>query len=64
MARYSSLLGICIEILYNFCNIDLCASGELLSDSDTFTIVEHHLDQTGSIRVYLLKFPYPCIILD
>jgi hypothetical protein len=64
MARYSSPLAICIEIVYNFCNIDPCASDKILSNSGTFTIVEQHSDQNGSIRVYLLKFPYSCILAD
>ncbi len=62
MARYSSQLGTGIEVVYRSCSIDLRAFGKLLSDSGTFIIVEQHLDQDGSIRVYQLKLPYDCII--
>jgi len=62
MARYSSLLGTGIEVVYRFCCTNLSASGKLLSDSGTFVIIEQHLDQNGSIRVYQLKLPYDCII--
>ena len=62
MARYSSLLGTGVEVVYRFCCIDLSASGKLLSDSGTFVIIEQYHDQNGSIRVYQLKLPYDCII--
>ena len=62
MARYSSLLGTGIEVVYRYWNIDLRVSGKLLSDSGTFIIVAQHLDQDGSVRVYQLKLPYDCII--
>lgn len=62
MAQYSSLLGTGVEVAYRFCCTNLSASGKLLSDSGTFVIIEQHLDQNGSIRVYQLKLPYDCII--
>lgn len=62
MARYSSLLGTGIEVVYRYWCIDLRASGKLLNDSGTFIIVAQHLDQDGSIRVYQLKLPYDSII--
>jgi len=62
MAQYSSLLGTGVEVAYRFCCTNLSASGKLLSDSGTFVIIEQHLDQDGSIRVYQLKLPYDCII--
>ncbi len=64
MARYSSLLVTCIEIVYNFCDINLCASNKLRRDSGTFKIVDQQLGQGGSIRVYQLKFPRLCVFLD
>ncbi len=62
MARYSSLLGTGIEVVYRYCGMDLRPSGELLADSGTYIIVEEHLDQDGSSGVYPLRLPYACII--
>jgi hypothetical protein len=62
VARYSSLIGTGIEVVYRAWNLDLRTSGKLLRDSGTFIIVEQHLEQERSIRNYQLKLPYNCII--
>ena len=62
MARYSSLLGTSIEVVYRFFDVDLRAFGKLLGDSGTYIIIERRLDQGGSIRVCQLRLPYEHIL--
>jgi len=62
MARYSSLLGTSIEVVYRFFDADLRAFGKLLGDSCTYVIIERRLDQDGSVRVCQLRLPYDYIL--
>ncbi len=62
MARYSSLLGTSIEVVYRFFDVDLRAFGKLLGDSGTYIIIERHLNQDGSVRVCQLSLPYDHIL--
>ena len=62
MARYSSLLGTGIEVVYRYSGMDLRASGKLLADSGTYIIVEEHVDEDGSSGEYPLRLPYACIV--
>jgi hypothetical protein len=61
MAQYSSLLGTYIEVIYHFWDLNLRASGKLLSDSGSFIIVLQDGDQDGCNPVFQLKLPYDCI---
>jgi len=64
MARYSSLLGTGIVVVYRFFDVDLRAFGKLLGDSGTYVIIERRLiqDPDGSVRVSQLKIPYERIL--
>ncbi len=62
MARYSSLLGRRVEVVYRFGFVHLVTTGILVADSGECIFVEQRLSRPNYAKTFHLKIPYHCII--
>ncbi len=62
LARYSSLLGIRVEVVYRFGLVHLLTAGTLVADSGKCIFVEQRLSRPNCAKTFHLKIPYHCII--
>jgi hypothetical protein len=62
LARYSSLLGRRVEVVYRLGLIHLLAAGTLVADSGKCIFVEQRLSRPNYAKTFHLKIPYHCII--
>jgi hypothetical protein len=62
MARYTSLFGCRVAVLYRAGELCLPAVGKLAADSGKSIFLEESSCHQGRIRTFRWEIPYPCII--
>jgi hypothetical protein len=62
VARYSELVGKCVEARYRAGDVHLSAIATLVLDSGNHISLEEHFSQGGKEKTIRIEIPYECVL--